>query len=184
MLEMQTLSLLCFSLMGSFCMECPSLQCCLHISKLTFQDSPFPLRPPCFLQPQASPGHLHLISSFSCWTIAYWWALGWGTFGFMLVSPPKLGLFGEHHHGLNYLMAPCSTSVGPCLANCTCYWRCLIYFVELNRILKRTSHFQAPSNISEALFTHLRRCSLYSRLFIRIGPLSNSPGQAEVAVLH
>lgn len=65
----------------------------------------------------------------------------------------------------------------PCPASFTCYWRCLIYFVELNRILKRTSHVQALSNISEALFTHLRTCSLHSRLFIRIGPLSNSLGQ-------
>lgn len=63
--------------------------------------------------------------------------------------------------------------------NSVCYWRYLMYFVELNSILKRTSSFQIFQK-----FTQLRMCSRHSRFFIRTGPQSSSPIWAEAIVSH
>lgn len=55
----------------------------------------------------------------------YCWALDLGSLGFMLVSPLRLGLLGEHQGSLY-----CSGAfLGPSPASGACRWRHLIHFV-------------------------------------------------------
>jgi hypothetical protein len=147
------------------CLACPSFQCYLAQSDLTFQ-GPIPLVPGS-LQPQARPGHPHHGSY--CGSVS--------------LSPLRMGLWRvptqPQLFGCSLLDFP-----GLCLASRACSWRYVACSVEVNRILKRTSYFQVPSNIPGVLFTHLRVCSRHSRLFIKIGPLSDSPSSAEVALSH